>query len=410
MGVTEESYCSCGEDQIKISQLEYAMNVNEIALYHDTSEFAKNLFLNLSSAVLSQISGGKMIDLVKTIVVDFLNFYNNSEESETKNLYSKFGQLYYKADYDRDPNLMPTSTIINHPSYYTIFSENAIPEYEHHYRVKLSVCGSLPNHYFDTKMYGLFDFYNNSGGLVATNIEREYIIKGLNFNINSIKEEGSDPMPHSLQENNWIQGNIDVAGKSENILFKAPSTGLYSISFYPVKSFVTAKVCNENGQVLQSNESCEDYVSDLLVNLEENEIYFLNIRLLSKSDTSSVSIKFTKWSSNNEINLGDSTKIYHLTQNYIYDTFWFEFNLTTPGVYIFFTSSSEDTTIQIYSEECGLLAESFDPFANWSDEDPDLNAFCELYSRESQKKIIVSITVRNRCSLSFFTMYRSSSL
>ncbi|MDE6584330.1 MAG: hypothetical protein K2K15_02910, partial [Anaeroplasmataceae bacterium] len=408
LGLSEDSDCTCS-NETKISHFEYNFKVNEATYPVNTSLTAKNLFLSMSSAILSSFPKGRMVDVVKKVVVEFLDTYNHQNAKPDRcELINEVNELTFKTNYSARKELMPTSIYLEHPSYFDVFGYGALSDYEHLYTINLSLFDPLPNHYYDLKSYCFFDFYNNDGGLVSENVGREYGIKNLNLDVNAAQNE-EYPIPYSLIETNFLYSSIDVPGRSQTILFKAPSDGVYDINFYPTNSFVVAKIYDINGYLLQTNEDNEDFVNDLLLELKEGEVYFLYLKLLSEKDTANINIKFTKWSGENPIPLGELAVSYDMPHGYIYDTFYFRFCLTIGGVYTFYTESSEDTTIRIYcSETYGILVESFDPLADWSDEYPNQNAYCEFRSGGPNRLVTVGVYVRTRCNFKFHVRYRSA--
>ena len=100
-------------------------------------------------------------------------------------------------------------------------------------------------------------------------------------------------------------------------------------------------------------------------------------------------------------------KFNHLTESYnnvtglsTYDTYGINnttsqyvfLNLTTGGMYSIYTNLEyDDTTIRIYDEKLRILGESFDPNADWNEDEPDLNAHCYLSSSGPNRKVIVQL-------------------
>ncbi|MDE7161664.1 MAG: hypothetical protein K2N65_02770, partial [Anaeroplasmataceae bacterium] len=62
------------------------------------------------------------------------------------------------------------------------------------------------------------------------------------------------------------------------------------------------------------------------------------------------------------------------------------------GIYRFDTSSYNDTTIRLYDEYGNLLGESFEPFAEYSDDYSDLRACLYFCNTEARKKVIVEVS------------------
>ncbi len=70
-----------------------------------------------------------------------------------------------------------------------------------------------------------------------------------------------------------------------------------------------------------------------------------------------------------------------------------ELELVRGGVYTFSTSTLSDTTIKLYDSNGNLLRESYDPNADYSEDNPDLNANMTFYSRGRSRIVFLEVSI-----------------
>lgn len=299
----------------------------------------------------------------------------------------------------------PITFATTHPSFEEVFKSSLLNTYTHQYRIQLFPKGDwfpLKDYFYDLHLSSIFNFYDNYTFKI-TEIASNQSYENLNLYIDSTYILGQ---AKCIEVNKGTQLTTSLSNTklTSTMVILAQYTGLTELKLTSSTS-VIADVYNEIGNLIQSNISSYSYNDSLLLRLEEGKKYFIFLRF-SYETSGTIYLKFNQLNEfyNNVTGLSqyDTYGVNNTNSQYVF------LNLTTGGLYSIYTNLEyDDTTIRIYDENLRLLGESYDPDADWNEDEPDLNAHCYLSSTGPNRKVIVQLFRSNPQKYKLYVNYFS---
>ncbi len=333
----------------------------------------------------------------KIIGNNYAGMQKEKIEAESYLNNQKFISSFETADKD-----MPISFFINHPSFEDIFKNSLLDDYSHQYVVKFDAMNRwnpIRDYFYNINISSIFNFYDNYN-FKLNNISSSQSYEDLNLYIDSTYD-GTKVKSSIVYDGTKLTTNLSSTKLSSTMIVMAKYTGLTEIKLSSSRA-VIADVYDEVGNLIQSNITSYSYNSSLLVRLEEGKKYFIYMKY-SYNSTGDITLKFTKMTET-YLTL-QTTYATHNIRGSDNNVTYFLFDLGVGGLYSFYTRVEDDTTIRIYDENLRILGESFDPNADWNEEEPDLNAQCYINSVGGNRKVIVGVYRSNPVEYHLYTNY-----
>ncbi len=346
----------------------------------------EKLVANFSKIVVKNYEGKEKSDYI----YEYSSMANNIHRHNFKEKFSTLGG-------DR-----PVSSFINHSSFEDIFSSYMLNTYSHEYKILLypqQDWKPIKNYFYNFHISSIFNFYDNYTFKV-NNISSTQSYENLNIFIDG-SYDGTKPISKLIYNGNQLSTNLSSTKLSSTKLIMPLYTGLTEIKIESSRP-VIADVYDAMGNLIQTNISSYTYNSSLLLRLEEGKKYFIFLRY-SYNATGTISLKFNKITEN--YTSLSTTYATHNIRGSDNNVTYFLFNLSIGGLYTFYTRVEDDTTIRVYDENLRILGESFDPNADWNEEEPDLNAQCYINSVGGNRKVIVGVYRNNPVEYHLYTNY-----
>jgi len=407
----DDSESTCPND-IRMNYVRYWLsttsNLNELIeqldllsmFYGTLADIATSLVrIGILKEPVSTLEKASM-NLLNNLTFNFSKMYSNDLFKEKKEILRKKNMILendtksyeYFNNFNGEGRDRPISRIINHADYIRIFQNEILGTYAHNYKIELGEISSSnwerrPNYFYNLYITGIFDFYDNYN-FKLSNISSSQVYKTLNRSIDNVVYSNSIINPKEISHGTQLTTSLSTTKPTSTMVITPNYTGLTEIKLESSRA-VIADVYDEIGRLIQSNISSYTYNDALLLRLEEGKKYFIFMRY-SYETFGTIHLKFNHLteSYNNVTGLStyDTYGINNTTSQYVF------LNLTTGGMYSIYTNLEyDDTTIRIYDENLRILGESFDPNADWNEDEPDLNAHCYLSSSGPNRKVIVQL-------------------
>lgn len=424
-GIILDDSKSTQPNNMRIEEIDYNIHtsskLNLLLEQLDLLAMGFTSFSNLSSTLLrigilknpSSTDLNSASLLAKAIISFGTMYINDQIEGKKEILRGKDATLKndsYDANYRINYNSFgvnrPICFMIDHTDFNDIFKSEVLDTYTHDYVFELgeepnSNWVRNPNYFYDIIVSGIFDFYDNYNFKLG-NISNSQVYKNVNKSIDNALYLNSLVNAPSILNGTQISTNLSNDKPSSTIIFISNFTGLTELKIN-TSIAVIADVYDENGHLIQTNASSYTFNSSLLLRLEKDNRYFIFIRF-GYETAGNVFLKFKKIAETYQ-NLPIGYATHNIRGDDSTNVQYFFFNLTTGGMYSFYTRIEDDTTIRIYDENLRVLAESFNPNADWNEEEPDLNAHCYLNSEGGNRKIIIGIFRNSPQDYHLYTNY-----
>lgn len=410
-------------DELKMEYFTYEMNTtNRLDYYLNKSDMQGFTIKNLIDMGALLVSAGisavapefsipiRMLEKVvsnfgKIIEEDYIEMTKRSFIYEYSQYADDLHNHKYVSNFETADQEMPISFFINHPSFKELFKNKFLDTYVHNYIVKLDALhrwNPISNFFYDFSISSVFDFYDNYS-FEINNVSNNQTYSNLNLNIDTIYE-GTKAKCIAVSNNTQLSTNLSNTKLTSTMVILAQYSGLTELKLTS-STVVIADVYNEIGNLIQSNISSYSYNDSLLLRLEEGKKYFIFLRF-SYETSGTIYLKFNQLNEfyNNVTGLSqyDTYGVNNTNSQYVF------LNLTTGGLYSIYTNLEyDDTTIRIYDENLRLLGESYDPDADWNEDEPDLNAHCYLSSTGPNRKVIVQLFRSNPQKYKLYVNYFS---
>ncbi len=423
MGFLAEDSNSIYPNKMKILKLSYELNANDrlnelleqielqgyaftslismtetlirLGIIHDPT--FPNSKLGISKLLINAVANG--IKISQGAGEDILKENLEKEKVDLDNNIKRLNfQKTFEETYDDNKY---SSYIFSHPSFTDVFKNKLLNKYSHQYSISFKYnVGPFPNYFYDLYLSGIFDFYDNYQ-FELKNIESNQIYESLNLQIDCIDYKEEQAGSYDAYDGTKLTTNLSSTKLSSTMIVMAKYTGLTEIKLSSSRA-VIADVYDEVGNLIQSNITSYSYNSSLLVRLEEGKKYFIYMKY-SYNATGDITLKFTKMTET-YLTL-QTTYATHNIRGSDNNVTYFLFDLGVGGLYSFYTRVEDDTTIRVYDENLRILGESFDPNADWNEEEPDLNAQCYINSVGGNRKVIVGVYRNNPVEYHLYTNY-----
>ncbi len=404
IGILLEDSKSTSPNLISIHDVEYVMktktNLHEL---YEQAEFQNMLFstfsnmLNIAKTVgfIAASSDSTLItalDVLSSMTLNFLDAYIDKRVEAKKDklildrdlLEFNTNQVRFFATYAASLEKY-ASYIVNHPSFENIYQNSTLGTYSHNYTIELDYgAGPYLNYFYDLNMTGIFDFYDNYSYKMR-NIQSDQVYS----NLNMCAEGGysnENAYIYSIYNNKKITTNLSTSKPTSTIIISPTYTGLTELKF-DTSRYVIADIYDEVGNKIQTNSLTYSKNQSLLFRAVSGKRYFIFLRF-SYNTSGNITLAFKKisesytsvssYTSYKMSSIGESMNVQYLMLNLV------------GGQYSFSTRTEYDTSIRVFDENLNLLGESYDPNADWNEEEPDLNAYCYI-NTTSPKKVIVEI-------------------
>ncbi len=350
--------------------------------------------LGISKDPLSTTLAKGVTRILSLATNNALKVYNGMSESSRKaelngnldNLEEGIKKVLFFCNYEETYNSEKISSFIfNHSNISSIFQNEVLKNYSHNYDLKFTYnVGGFSEFYYDVYISGLFNFYDNYNFKI-NNVESNQLYNNLNLKIET-DYEGSYAKDINIYNGSSINTNLSLSKLTATILVKATYTGLTELRFDSSR-YVIADIYDEDGNKIQTNSLTYSKNQSLLFRAVSGKRYFIFLRF-SYNTSGNITLAFKKisesytsvssYTSYKMSSIGESMNVQYLMLNLV------------GGQYSFSTRTEYDTSIRVFDENLNLLGESYDPNADWNEEEPDLNAYCYI-NTTSPKKVIVEI-------------------
>ncbi len=412
MGLLIDDSESNKSDNLKINSFKYEMTaksrLKELLEKVDLQIMGFTSLVEMTNVLISlgifkepiDLTDKSAISLVKIITKNFVKMFISEQAEIKKNNLRGAEELLLdeknKMKYEFNPqswgDKRPICFTMNHLEFSCIFSNVVLGDYSHEYLFEFSEKDSSKwepnfNYFYDLHLSSIFNFYDNYNFKV-NNIASNQTYSNLNMLIDNTEYNGSFPKVASIFNGSELTTSLSTTKPTSTMVITPNYTGLTEIKLESSR-VVIADVYNEIGSLIQSNISSYTYNDALLLRLEKGKKYFIFMRY-SYETSGTIHLKFNQLteSYNNVTGLStyDTYGKNNTNSQYVF------LNLTTGGMYSIYTNLEyDDTTIRIYDEKLRILGESFDPNADWNEDEPDLNAHCYLSSSGPNRKVIVQL-------------------
>ena len=337
------------------------------------------------------------IKMLEKVVASFSSIVGKKYEGMQMELLEKEQDAYnhlinnqkFVSNFSAAAGERPISFSTTHHSLEETFKSSLLNTYTHQYRIQLfseKDWYPLKDYFYDLHLSSIFNFYDNYNFKVS-NISSSQSYENMNLFIDTTYDLASAKY-NIVNNRTQLTTSLSTTKPTSTMVITPNYTGLTEIKLESSRA-VIADVYDEIGRLIQSNISSYTYNDALLLRLEEGKKYFIFMRY-SYETFGTIHLKFNHLteSYNNVTGLStyDTYGINNTTSQYVF------LNLTTGEMYSIYTNLEyDDTTIRIYDENLRILGESFDPNADWNEDEPDLNAHCYLSSSGPNRKVIVQL-------------------
>lgn len=394
----DEQYCCPEDHKISIEKFKYELDVesslndklNDIQLKNYAFQTINNLVGKIEPkvAVVTKILKA-LSDMSTTILKDDLK---NKDCDLRQNVLSKNTII----DYTGNNTGSPLELIINNfTSFNKIFQNKLFKDYNQKITVEIGIPSYCQKKcdFFSFVDYGYFNLYNSKGELIIINGDSNILRKAFYHGLSDFYgTRSSDDLKKVM-----TKSTFDVSVVKCNTLSILPltpyKTGNYE--FINSNSRMKIEIYDENGNFISCSRK-NDFENSCCAYLEQDKVYIIKNIMFDNNEIGQGKITITELPGMKRIS---QTLTFNILGSQSYVTYIPAY-LFKAGEYRFSTSTNTDTTIRLFDEKGRLLAESYDPNADWSEDAPDLNANLtfginsnkEYYDEYFMKIVIIEVS------------------